>query len=85
MRVRERTGDTVVVIGAGMGGISAAILLAAQGLKVGLLDADIYGPSLPQMLGTREKPQASGQRIMPLEEAIAMLTAEAVPPDLRPG
>ncbi|MBB1251233.1 1-hydroxycarotenoid 3,4-desaturase CrtD [Rhizobium sp. G21] len=37
--MRERTGDTVVVIGAGMGGISAAILLAAQGLKVQMIEA----------------------------------------------
>jgi len=65
----------VVAVGAGKGGVGkstvavlAAVGLAREGAKVGLLDADVYGPSIPKMLGIEnEKPLLAGeQRIVPV-------------------
>jgi ATP-binding protein involved in chromosome partitioning len=44
-----------------------ASALAAQGVRVGLLDADVYGPSVPLMMGVDAKPQAVGGKVAPLE------------------
>ena len=83
----------IVAVASGKGGVgksttavNLALGLAANGLRVGILDADIYGPSMPRLLAIREKPQTVDGKVMrPIEKygvkvmSIGFLVEEETP------
>jgi len=67
--------DAIIAVGSGKGGVgkttlsvNLAVALAKMGHKVGLLDADVYGPNVPLMLGVSDQPRMVGEnRIEPIQ------------------
>lgn len=76
-RVQSSTGNQIrnaVAIASGKGGVgkttvavNIAVSLARSGARVGLLDADIYGPNVPMMMGAKHIPAMKGNRLTPAE------------------
>ena len=65
----------IVAVASGKGGVgkstvcvSLAVSLARTGAKVGLLDTDIYGPSIPIMMGIKEQPELKDQKLIPISK-----------------
>ncbi|MBI4905390.1 MAG: Mrp/NBP35 family ATP-binding protein [Acidobacteria bacterium] len=65
----------LITVGSGKGGVgkttvsvNLALALTGLGHKVGLLDADVYGPNVPRMMGINESPHANGDRILPIQQ-----------------
>src|SRR3954471_21320297 len=82
----------IIAVGAGKGGVgkttlavNLAIALAKAGSRVGLIDADIYGPNVPIMLGMKSQLTTDGQKILPAEKyglqviSMGFMTADDAP------
>jgi ATP-binding protein involved in chromosome partitioning len=81
----------IIAVSSGKGGVgkstvavNLAVALAADGAKVGLMDADVYGPNVPMMLGTGyDQPEIANGQLVPIQaHGIKMISmAVLVPPD----
>lgn len=65
----------IIAVASGKGGVgkstvttNLALMMAQKGMKVGVIDADLYGPTQPGLLGSKEAPKANGGFILPVEK-----------------
>jgi ATP-binding protein involved in chromosome partitioning len=91
-RIALPTVKNVIAIASGKGGVGKSTVtinlvaaLANSGARVGVLDADIYGPSIPLMMGTRERPHQHGEKIVPVQRhGIKMMSMGFLVPENQP-
>jgi ATP-binding protein involved in chromosome partitioning len=85
--------DAIIAVGSGKGGVgkttlavNLALALAKMGHKTGLLDADVYGPNVPLMLGSSAQPRVLGEnRIVPLDvHGLKMISVGLLNPGDKP-
>src|SRR5512138_2285453 len=82
----------LIAVGSGKGGVgkttvsvNLALALARSGYATGLLDADVYGPNVPLMVGVDETPHAIGDRIQPVERhGLKLMSMGLISPGDRP-
>ena len=83
----------IVAVGAGKGGVgkttvavNLAVALARKGARVGLLDGDIYGPNVPQMLGCENPPEADAEKriVPPQAQGLAVISMGMIVPKDQP-
>lgn len=90
-KTRVKGVKRIIAVGSGKGGVgkstsavNIALALAAEGLKVGILDADLYGPSIPKLLGIEGRPAIRDDGIFTPHEAFG-LKAMSIGSMLVPG
>lgn len=85
--------DCLIAVASGKGGVgksttavNLAVVLAAQGANVGLMDADIYGPNIPLMMGAKDRPDLNPEgQMIPLERhgvkfmSLGLIAGDGVP------
>jgi ATP-binding protein involved in chromosome partitioning len=91
-RISMPTVRNLIAVASGKGGVgkstvtvNLAVALSKRGFKVGLLDADIYGPSIPLMMGLSDRPASTETHVTPLERnGIKVMSIGFLIPDDQP-